>query len=219
MNTTTPTITDGFRAMLLREFYTEPRLPEEFKAASFANWVGNAVSKPASYVVAAKYGIPSEFVEGPVRFICGIQNTTLIVRSFSDWLASWKSSRNTYESSCRSALCYAITNSQDWAFGALRVAASKNDNWARHHHIYGLIHGERGNFKEATFELGKARFAEPHDDVKSRIDDAIHLANGGEFAGSDDVWRSTLQWSDWESASDAILVIMELMDAVRPSRL
>src|SRR5436305_872568 len=96
---------DGFRGLILREFYLEPRLPEEFKAASFINWFGGAVSKPASYVVAAKFGIPPQLVEKPVKFICGLQNATLVVRAFSDWLASLASSRNNYESCCRSALC------------------------------------------------------------------------------------------------------------------
>lgn len=80
-----------------------------------------------------------------------------------------------YRSACRSALCYAVTGSREWAFGSLRVAASKLEDGARHHHIYGLIHGSSGANGAAWFELEKARSAEPHTAVRTRIEEALTL--------------------------------------------
>jgi hypothetical protein len=209
------TIADGFRALILREFYLEPRLPDEFKAASWINWFGNTVSKPASYIVAAKFGIPPQIVEKPVRFICGLQNATWVVRAFSDWLASLKSSRNNYESCCRSALCYAITNAPEWAFGALRKAASRNDSWARHHHIYGLIHGERGDFERAAFELGKALGVEPYQDVRARIEEAMHLVSLGSKYATEASGCEAVQGLACEELSETLQAILELIGQVR----
>lgn len=209
------TITDGFRAMILREFYLEPRLPDEFKAATFLHWFGRTVSKPAAYLVAAKFGIPPTLVEQPVRFACGLQNTTLMARAFSDWLASLASPRNNYESCCRSALCYAITNSYEWAFGALRNAATRNDGWARHHHIYGLLHGERGDFERAVFELAKALDAESYADTRGRIEEAAQLARRGDELRALAPVNSDHALDNWKWASDAIETVLELIVQVR----
>ena len=68
-----------------------------------------------------------------------------------------------------------LTGSREWAFGALRVAASKHDDWARHHHVYGLIHGVFGDFDEALPELERTRAAEPGEEVRARIAEAVEL--------------------------------------------
>jgi hypothetical protein len=131
--------TDAFKAMILREFFLEPRLAEEFQAARVLSWAGDKLAWPLSKVVATKFGIPAKPVELAVRAITGERFTALPVRSASDILAWFKSPDDNYRSCCRSALCYAVTGSREWAFGALRVAASKHDDWARHRHLYGMI--------------------------------------------------------------------------------
>jgi hypothetical protein len=55
------------------------------------------------------------------------------------------------------------------------VAASKHDDWARHHHIYGLIHGAFGDYDKALPELERAGAAEPMEDVRARIGEVIDL--------------------------------------------
>ena len=60
-----------------------------------------------------------------MRAITGGRFTALPVRSIADILATFKSPDDNYRSCCRSALRYAVTGSREWAFGALRVAASK----------------------------------------------------------------------------------------------
>lgn len=166
---------DTFKAMTLREFLLEPRLAEEFQAARFLSWLGGKLAWPLSQVVAAKTGVPAKAVEVAVRAITGERFTALPVRSVSDILAAFKSSDDNYRSCCRSALCYAVTGSHEWAFGALRAAAGKHDDWARHHHVYGLIHGIFGDFDKALPELERARAAEPMEDVRDRIGEAVGL--------------------------------------------
>lgn len=60
------------------------------------------------------------------------------------------------------------------------VAASKNDSWARHHHLYGLIHGAMGRDDRAAWELERAAGAESHDAAKARIFEALALVRSGE---------------------------------------
>jgi hypothetical protein len=167
--------TDAFKAMLLREFFLEPRLAKEFQAARFLSWASGKLAWPLSKVIAVKLGISPKPVEVAVRAITGERLMALPVRSLADVLAAFKSPDDNYRSACRSALCYAVTGSREWAFGALRVAASKHDDWARHHHLYGLIHGAFGDYDKALPELERARAAEPLDDVRARIGEAGEL--------------------------------------------
>lgn len=105
--------TDAFKAMILREFFLEPQLAEEFQAARVLSGAGDKLAWPLSKVVAAKFGIPAKPVELAVRAITGERFTALPVRSASDILAWFKSADDNYRSCCRSALCYAVTGSRE----------------------------------------------------------------------------------------------------------
>ena len=94
-------------------------------------------------------------------------------RTFADLLATFKGEQYKYESTCRSALCHAVGGNMSHAFGALRIAASVNDNFARHHHIYGLIHAAEGRFDQARQELQQAKLNEPNEDTRQRIEFAL----------------------------------------------
>ncbi len=170
-------LTDAFRAMLVREFYMEPGLAEEFKAGWWLSFMARRSVRPASKILAANLGIPPVLVEKPIRAVVGEKNRALPVRAFPDWLVRQKSDGDTYPSCCRTALCYAINGSHEWAFEALRIAASQHDDWSRHHHIYGLIHGAEGNNERALVELRLAERAEPYEDGRRRIADAIALTD------------------------------------------
>jgi hypothetical protein len=167
--------TDAFKAMALREFFLEPGPAQEFQAARFLSWLGGKSAWPLSRVVGARLGVPAGAVEVAIRAITGERFTALPGRSASDILAAFRSPDDNCCSCCRSTLCYAVTGSREWAFGALRVAASKHDDWARHPQLYGLTHDVSSDHNKALPELEKGQAAEPMADVRSRIGEAVEL--------------------------------------------
>jgi hypothetical protein len=136
------------------------------------------------FVEGARLGVPARAVEVAIRAITGERFTALPGRSASDILAAFRSPDDNYRSCCRSALCNAVTGSREWAFGALRVAASKHDYWARHHHLYGLTHGVSGDYNKALPELERARASEPMGDVRVRIGEAVELCQAARSSPS-----------------------------------
>jgi hypothetical protein len=135
-------------------------------------------------VAGAKPGVPARAVEVATRAITGERFAALPGRSGSDVRAAFRSPDDNSRSCCRSALCYAATGSRERAFGALRVAASKRDDWARHHHLFGLTHGVSGDYDEALPELERARAAEPMEDVRVRIGEAVELCQAARSSPS-----------------------------------
>jgi hypothetical protein len=174
--------TDAFQGLILREFLLEDGLRDEFNHAEVASWLGELVGKPAALAVEHFLSggvlsfVDAGLTQQAILHLVKVKNTTLLLRAAADFLASMKSAEDAYKSCCRSALCHAIQGSWEWAFGALRAAAHKNDNWARHHHIYGLIHGAKGNCGEAIPELERAASAEPYPEPQRRILEAVELA-------------------------------------------
>jgi hypothetical protein len=207
--------TDVFQAMILREFFLEPRLAQEFNAARVLSWLGRKLARPLAKVVAGKFGVPPQVVEIPARAIVGERFMTLPVRAAADILAWFKSADDNYRSCCHSALCYAVTGSHEWAFGALRKAASKRDDWARHHHIYGLIHGMTGTHERCLFELEKARSAEPHEDVRTRIAEATELCRAAQTALTQEVAAPGVLATLLSHLPEAIRLTVELIGTVR----
>lgn len=208
---------DAIQAMLVREFYLEPHLADEFKAAWVLSLVAQCFVRPASKVLAAKLGIPALLIEKPIRAIMGEKHMALPVRAFSDWLAWLKSADDNYRSCCRSALCYAINGSHEWAFGALRVAASKHDDWSRHHHFYGLIHGVAGNHERSLFELDLAQRAEPYEDVRQRIAEAASLCDA-DRQGLLSPWpiqNARLPKAETDLLPEIVQLILEVMSELR----
>jgi hypothetical protein len=138
---------DAFQGLILREFLLEDGLRDEFNYVQVASRLGELVSQPASVAVERFLSgsilsfVNAGLTQEAILHLVKISNATLLIRAAADFLAFVKSDEDNYKSCCRSALCHAIQGLWEWAYGALRVAAHKNDNWARHHHIYGLIHG------------------------------------------------------------------------------
>ena len=75
----------------------------------------------------------------------------------------------TYDRCIRIALCYAVLGRHGHVFSALRAAAAKDDKFARHHHLYGLVLALQGNAERANWELGFALANEPFEECKARI--------------------------------------------------
>ena len=131
--------TDAFQGLLLREFLLEDGLRDEFNYAEVVAWLGELLKEPASVAIEQFLSggilgfVNAGLTQHAIVRLVKVKNTTLLVRAAVDLLAFMKSAEDNYKSCCRSALCHAIQGSWDWAFGALRVAASKKDCWARHH--------------------------------------------------------------------------------------
>ncbi len=165
----------GFESHLMAEFIIEPHLQDEFDLVNLASRAGTklspAASKILSAIIVAKTGvpIPPVVLDELGKHISKQRSTMLIFKGIADFLAWMRSSQQNYESCCRSAISHAVIGSHDYAFGALRFAANINDDWARHHHIYGLIHGVNGNYNEARYELERALGAEPYHETQLRI--------------------------------------------------
>ncbi|MFH1131041.1 MAG: hypothetical protein V1754_06880 [Pseudomonadota bacterium] len=102
-----------------------------------------------------------------------IRDMALISRTAADVAADLKSPGVSYDTCCRTALCYSVAEMEAHVFSALRSAAAKNDTWARHHFLYGLILGLGGNFERACWELGMALEREPYEESKVRIRHAM----------------------------------------------
>lgn len=98
-----------------------------------------------------------------------IRDMTFVSRTAAAVAADLKKENATYEECCRTAICYAVIGSNGHAFSALRAAAAKNDAWARHHYLYGLILGLEGNLERARWELGIALQYEPYEEGRVRI--------------------------------------------------
>jgi hypothetical protein len=177
--------TDVFQGLILREFLLEDGLRDEFNYAQVASWLGELVSQPASAAVERLLSggilsfVNAGMTQQAILHIVKVKNATLLFRAAADLLAFMKSAEDSYRSCCRSALCHAIQGSWEWAYGALRAAAHKNDNWPRHHHIYGLVHGATGNFAIALPELERAATTESYREQRERIMEAIDLARSG----------------------------------------
>lgn len=98
-----------------------------------------------------------------------IRDMSFVSRTAAALSAELKDPNVSYDRCCRMALCYAVIGSFGHVFSALRAAASKNDRWARHHYLYGLILGIEGNVDRARWEFGMALQYEPYEEGRIRI--------------------------------------------------
>lgn len=164
-----------FEAFLLREFLAEPELEREYDVAATAEAVGEALGVAHAEALerahdAARWdalvkAVASRGLGELVRF----EHTGLLFRSRADIVAALRSSHDAYATFCRHALCHALQGEHERAFGALRGAAARHEEWARHHHVYGLIHAVCGDVERARYELEFALQAEPVPAARTRI--------------------------------------------------
>uniref|UniRef100_A0A0C1NMF9 Uncharacterized protein n=1 Tax=Tolypothrix bouteillei VB521301 TaxID=1479485 RepID=A0A0C1NMF9_9CYAN len=170
-----------FQSLLLEEFFLESNLRQEFGVPEKLAELASRFSKPTAKILhllivsKANLPIPPDAIAEVIDWLTSQRHTTLIFRSIADVLATTRSAQDKYNSCCRSAICYAVVGSYDFAFGALRISASVNDSWARHHHIYGLIHAIENRKARAQCELEMAYACEPYSETKVRIARALEL--------------------------------------------
>ena len=168
---------DKLQKVVYREFLLEPNLLAEVGLEGLPATLASLLSCPEEEAVA-------RLVESPLLEPLGldqlkslmiIRDMTLVSRTAAALSAELKRDGVSYDHCCRMALCYAVIGSQGHAFGALRAAASKNDGWARHHYLYGLMLGLEGNVDRARWEMGMALQYEPYEEGRARIRAAMDL--------------------------------------------
>lgn len=141
-NTQPETSSLSFQGLLLEELLLEPNLRQEFNVPEkLANLAQRFSKKAASIlhglIVSKTYlPIPSEVIKEVVDFLFTQRHTNLVFRSISDGIGTVRSPQDKYNSCCRSAICHAVVGSYDFAFGALRIAASVNDCWATSSYLW-----------------------------------------------------------------------------------
>ncbi|MFB2881824.1 hypothetical protein [Floridanema aerugineum] len=171
----------SFQGLLLEEFILEPNLRREFgipeKFSELALHFSDQAATILHLLIVNHVGlpIPSDVIKEVINWLIAKRHTTLIFRSISDIIATVRSEQDKYNSCCRSAICHGVVGSDDFAFGALRIAASVNNTWARHHHIYGVIHGIKNCNLQAQYELEMAYNNEPYSETKARIQLALEI--------------------------------------------
>ena len=168
----------SFDELLLHEFLLEPELVDEFGIAeAMRKRVGSDGATLTMLSGNMVFGEPISAVVLTVvqKQVSKLHNTATITRSVADILATLKSESDKYHSCCRSAICYGVVGKPSRAIKPLLVAASVNDNWARHHHNFGLIQGLENNLEEAQFELHLALEREPYEDARMRIQEAQRI--------------------------------------------
>ena len=90
-------------------------------------------------------------------------------RSLDERLSRAQAPEDCYVLACRAALVHALLGRREAAFESLRVAASVDDGWARHHHLYGILHAAGGDEAAARFELRLALEREPFASARERL--------------------------------------------------
>lgn len=169
------TRTDRLLRLLYREFLLEPELYLEAGLDTLPERLGQLIGCPAAEALVR--AVERERLEaldvGRLRELLAIRDMTLIGRTAAAVAEALKQDDVSYEQCVRAALCYALAEMEAHVFSALRAAGSKRDDWAKHHFIYGLMHGLGDNRERALWELDMALAREPYEDGRLRIRDAI----------------------------------------------
>jgi hypothetical protein len=165
---------------LYREFLLEEGLLEEVGLeevpARLASLLGCDEASSVAQLTANPWLEPLELAD--LKPLLMIRDMSLVSRTAAAVSAELKNADVRYEDCCRMALCYAVIGSHGHAFSALRAAAAKNDAWARHHYLYGLLLGVEGNHERACWELGMALRSEPYEEGRIRVRRVLDLLEG-----------------------------------------
>jgi hypothetical protein len=170
-------LAEKLQRIIFREFLLEPGLylevGLEILPSRLAPLLGCTESEAVAKLVEAPY-LEALTLDALERLLA-IRDMTLVSRTAAALSAELKDPEISYHHCCRAALCYAVIGKLGHVYSALRAAAGKNDTWARHHYLYGLILGREGNIERALWELGMALQYEPYEEGKIRIRWALDL--------------------------------------------
>lgn len=174
-----PTL-EKLQRVTYREFLLEPGLHVEVGLEQLPTRLAALMRCPADEALSRLTSTP--LLEGvtveQLRGVMTIRDMAIVSRTAAALAAELKEPAVSYVDCCRAALCYAVIGSHGHVFSALRAAASKHDDWARHHYLYGLILGLGGNGERARWELGMALQFEPYEEGRVRIRWAFDILDG-----------------------------------------
>lgn len=168
---------EQLQRIIYREFLLEQELLVEVGLETLPATLASLLSCAEEEAVARLVRSPTleDVSLDQLKSLMIIRDMSLVSRTAAALSAELKLEGVSYDQCCRMALCYAVIGSQGHVFGALRAAAAKNDRWARHHYLYGLVLGLEGNFERARWELGMALQFEPYEEGRIRIRFALDL--------------------------------------------
>ncbi len=170
-------IEQTLRRMILREFLLEPDLYREVGLDRLPAQLGGLLGCPAERAISGLLAgetldaTPLESLEP----LFAIRDMALVSRTASSLAVELKQPEGPYERCCRTALCYGVARMTSHVYAALRAAAGKDDSWARHHFLYGVILGLEGSRERALWELDMALRREPYEDARIRARQVISL--------------------------------------------
>lgn len=176
---------DVFQAMLLREFLLDEATTGEYDLSEVVRRLGVILDCSEEEAIGrfvagdARSAVSGGLVHSAIVSMIQGKRSPLLVRLAAAVKKIMDAKLDDYPASCGFALGLAVRGEYELAFEALRRAGHVHDDWARHHHLYGLIHGARGDYSRALFELGLARDAEPFATTRGRIAEAIEEAQAG----------------------------------------
>ena len=172
--------TEKLQRVIYREFLLEPGLHAEVGLEQLPARLAAPLRCPADEALSRLTS--TALLEGlsleQLRETLTIRDMAIVSRTAAGLAAELKEPAISYVECCRAALCYAVIGSHGHVFSALRAAASKHDDWARHHYLYGLILGVGGNTERACWELGIALQFEPYEEGRIRIRWALDILDG-----------------------------------------
>ena len=171
-------VTDApLRRLIYREFLLDPELHRDVGIDRLPEALGQRLGCPPERALATllEHPLLGALSLEELQRLIAIRDMALVSRTAAALAADLKRDGVTYDQCCRTALCYAVAGLEAHVFTALRAAAAKEDTWARHHFLYGLVLGAAGNRERALWEFDLALRCEPYEDARVRVRDAMDL--------------------------------------------
>jgi hypothetical protein len=176
----TGSVVEKLQRVIFREFLLEPDLLEEVGLDALPDTVASLLGCSEDEAVGrlTEHPLLDSLSLDQLRTLMVIRDMSLVSRTAAALSAELKQREVSYDYCCRVALSYAVIGSHGHVFSALRAAAAKNDQFARHHYLYGLILGLQGDIDRARWELGMALQHEPYEEGRTRIRLAMDILDG-----------------------------------------
>jgi len=165
------TIGETLQRIFYREFLLEPKLYLEAGLEDLPRRLASILDcseEEALEKVARSPTLEAVSLE-QLQTLLVIRDMSLVSRTAAALSAGLKAPDVSYDRCIRVALCYGIIGHLGHVYSALRAAASKHEQWARHHYLYGLLLGIQNASDRACWELGIALKYEPFEEGKARI--------------------------------------------------
>ncbi len=168
---------EHLQRLLYREFLAESDLYKEVGLERLPISLSALLGWPADEVIwrLAETTFVEELSLEQLATLFRIHDMELVSKTAATIARELREAHVSYEQAIRVGLAYAVTGMHAHAFAALRAAARKKPQWARHHYLYGVLAGLMGNHARAVRELERALEQEPYEDARQRVRAAIEL--------------------------------------------